>query len=281
MKFSQKLKLSGVFAATMIAAMFSTSATATMNYSYSGGSHYSSSDGGDWYKDSDSSSGSDYDVKVSSWSDTGRYGKLERSDNKDDWGDGGVSVKNSREGRCWSNCDGDRDYTDNKDHNYMILFEYGDKFSMKELDIGHKSGKGSDVTIMAYTKDDGGHGFDGKSYGELGDGWKVVGHYNDNDGDGKITFNDDCLVSSSYWLVGSYNNKVGNKSGWSHGDDYVKVKGGHGCFKTHTTPGCEPGNGGNGGEVPEPATFALLGFGLFGMTFMRRRQKNSKDQLSG
>ena len=40
-----------------------------------------------------------------------------------------------------------------------------------------------------------------------------------------------------------------------------------------------PGKGGNG-SVPEPLTLALFGLGLFGMTYIRRRQITSEDRLS-
>ena len=84
----QKLILAGAVSVAVAAALFSSAASASLNYSFSSGYHDSSysdsSNSSDRYSGKDESTGAmfgDLKVTVSAWSDTGSYGKLQEQSN--------------------------------------------------------------------------------------------------------------------------------------------------------------------------------------------------------
>lgn len=158
----------------------------------------------------------------------------------------------------------------------MISFSNGvgglttaDKVNLSAVTFGWVNGD-SDFSVYAYTGASASPTPLGGSYSNLtSNGWTLVGHY--NGGSSGNTYTLGTSVYSSNWLIGAYN---GLGSGLSTGNDYFKLAAvsGSGCPTAGTLPqGCgvtPPGN------VPEPATWLLLGAGMLGLTRATRRKTN-------
>lgn len=262
---NHKLRAGSVLAASVMAALFSASAVASVNYSFTGGS-------GQTVSGTSFAAAGGPNVVVTGWANTTAAGATGVNDDKlasqtvKMWN--GLGVDNSIEPST-----SPQHSTDNNGQTDMILFSFASDIALTGLSIGW-SNTDSDMTVLAYTGGGVAPSLTGKTYGELtaaGGGWTLINHLsnvsnvssNSTSIAGSAAFNGGTSkIFSSYWLVGAYNPLVGNSPGWTTENDYVKISG--------LTGEKRPTNG--GGQVPEPATLFLMGAGLLGMTYMRRRE---------
>lgn len=144
----------------------------------------------------------------------------------------------------------------------MLLLSFEEMVKLLCIDLGWISGD-SDVSILAFNGDS----FDsssllGKKWEDLvGNGWESAGNYYNVDYGTNSGAVNPTGISSQYWLVGAYNDKLGGFTGTnknlSSGNDYFKVKG----VKVERPPV----------KVPESSTVLLLAMGLLGLIAARRR----------
>jgi len=155
----------------------------------------------------------------------------------------------------------------------FILLEFDMPTTLKALQIGWK-GSDSDMTVMAFT----GASFtrsdmlvrnsdlsdnSGTTRGLTNAGWDLISNPQNvqvQSGNNFTSIGNNSNVSSSYWLIGAYNNHLNGTNSSSYND----------FFKLRLVKGFKQ----NGNNVPVPATAALLGLGLLALG--RRRNKIAK-----
>ena len=143
---------------------------------------------------------------------------------------------------------------DNNGRYDMVLLGFSYEIELTSLKLGWKS-TDSDMTVLAYTGA-GAPTLAGLGWGDLlSNSWSLVGNYANLATNTNVSINSAGL-SSSYWLIGTYNSVFGSGSGLGTGNDYVKLKAVSGEKVT---------------RVDEPAVLGLMGLGLLGLGLARRR----------
>ena len=157
---------------------------------------------------------------------------------------------------------------DNNERYEMVMLSFTQSVKLTNAKVGW-TGTDSDITVLAYTGVAGQQSISGKTWDTLGSGWTKIGNYSD------LVVNDNRAINagntySSYWLIGAYNPLAGGNSGYTLGNDYVKLAAVTGVV-------CVGGTGPNCGtppsQVPEPGSLALVGFALMGMMGLRKRRQ--------
>ncbi len=148
----------------------------------------------------------------------------------------------------------------------------GTSVNLTQVQLGYFSGD-SDITVLAYTGGGAPSSFTGKTYNNTGgntgllqNGWQLVGNYFDVCGASCTSAAPKTATitnpySSSYWLIGAFNN-LGNAAIGDSVADYVKILTASGCVGA----GCVTTS-----QVPEPPSLLLAAIALLGLTVLRRR----------
>ena len=161
---------------------------------------------------------------------------------------------------------------DNNQRYEMVMLSFTQSVKLTNAKAGWTGtsnyGADSDITVLAYTGPAGGQSILGKTWATLGSGWTKIGNYSD------LVTNENRAINSgnvysSYWLIGAYNPLAGTDSGWSLGNDYVKLAAVTGEICTGGSgPNCTPP-----GQVPEPGSLALVGLAVVGMMRLRKSRQ--------
>lgn len=163
---------------------------------------------------------------------------------------------------------------DNSGRRDSILLSFSSEINLTQVVNGWVSSYDSDISVFAYVADDGasnklpstwvGTGASNPQYSTLtSQGWKLIGHYGDQDVNNISAQTKD--IYSSYWLIGAYIDTVagtcvtGTCDRTSSSYDYNKLASVSGTAKPPTS-------------VPEPGSLALLGLGSLLLARIRSRQ---------
>lgn len=210
-------------------------------------------------------------LQVTAFSNTGASSSIENA-YLSFWGSSGVGVVNRSTGGSDSgeglsttppSATNGEHSVDNQGRYDMVLLTFDRAISLTGVDIGW-SQSDSDITVLAFNSAATPDSLVGQSYGSLQAGWQLVGHYSDADKADGSAQGISTAVTSRYWLVGAYNALI-SPTGWSTGNDYVKIKG----FTASETIK----------KVPEPAgmSMALIALASGAFVTLRRRSRRAAD----
>lgn len=164
----------------------------------------------------------------------------------------------------------------------MVLMEFSTAVNLTGLTIGWWQND-VDITVMAFdpTSSSQTASLSGKKYTELtSSGWDLVGHYGNvnpassstvlnfaTTGANNIVVSGNTGIESRYWLIGAYNPTVG-----TNGQSKAALTAGNDYFKLLTVIGNSSTPPGPGGNVPEPASLALLAAAVLGARRYSKRR---------
>lgn len=218
-------------------------------------------------------------LTVAGYSNTGSGSTLQAK-NLDWWSGSGYGLKST------AGESNPEHAVDNNGYKESLLLNFGTSTQLDSVKIGWNGGNDSDITVLAWNPAAymnalidpatiAAPSLVGKTYADLlGLGWMLVGNYaNLAAGVAKAVNGGDQPVSSSYWLVMSYNNLGGGVSASTASDstagnfvadgtpDYGKF------YSVAYSAGTTTEN-----DVSEPSSALLLGAALFGMVGWRNRR---------
>lgn len=192
-------------------------------------------------------------------------------------GGNGLGINNN-DGCATTGCSGDQGdirsdqpehAIDNQGRYEMVMLSFSEMVKLTQVRIGWAGSTDSDITVMAYQQGAGVPVLTDKTFTAVSlAGWSLIGNYADV-GVATVNINAQNTVSS-YWLIGAYNPLGGAvATGFTDGDDYVKLKSVTGCAAREV--GCSPPPPSN--NVPEPGSLALVGLGLLGVIRLRKARQ--------
>jgi hypothetical protein len=207
-------------------------------------------------------------LQVTAFSNTGASSTIENA-YLSFWGSSGVGVVNRSTGGSDSgeglsttppSATNGEHSVDNQGRYDMVLLTFDRAISLTGVDIGW-SQTDSDITVLAFNSAATPDSLVGQSYGSLQAGWQLVGHYADADKADGSAQGVSTAVTSRYWLVGAYNALI-SPTGWTTGNDFVKIKG----FTASETVK----------KVPEPAGMSMALIALASGAFVTLRRRNRR-----